>query len=111
MHSLEQHAHRLNILHIRRLYCSYNRIVSAIRAIVPLHFILGIKVSSADYVEAGTPADLSREAHEEAERRAVRTRRGNSAVGGRRLSEVSGGDYEQTGYDTHAYIPTRRRVY
>lgn len=76
-----------------------HRVVSAIRAVVPPNFVLGVKISSADYVQAGSgpivdekDGILSME-----EERAVAHVKEIAKWKMVDFIEISGGDYESPG--------------
>jgi 2,4-dienoyl-CoA reductase-like NADH-dependent reductase (Old Yellow Enzyme family) len=74
------------------------RIVTSIRKVLPRPFVLGIKLSSSDYVGAGSSHDA--QAETEAEERAlghvVEIARWETVD----FIEISGGDYENPGATT-----------
>lgn len=71
------------------------RIVTAIRGVLPRPFVLGVKLSSSDYVGAGSVQDL--QAEEEAEDRAVTHIVDVASWDMVDFIEISGGDYENPG--------------
>jgi len=71
------------------------RIVTAIREVLPRPFVLGVKLSSSDYVGAGSVQDP--QAEEEAEDRAVAHVVDVASWDMVDFIEISGGDYENPG--------------
>jgi 2,4-dienoyl-CoA reductase-like NADH-dependent reductase (Old Yellow Enzyme family) len=71
------------------------RIVTSIRAVLPIPFVLGVKLSSSDYIGAGSLHDPR--AEEEAEDRAVAHVVEVARWDMIDFIEVSGGDYENPG--------------
>ncbi|KAA1472477.1 FMN-linked oxidoreductase [Dentipellis sp. KUC8613] len=69
------------------------RIVTSIRAIVPSKFVVGVKVSSADYVGAGS-GQVSEAAAKDAEKRALDHVVEIARWGLVDFIEISGGDYQ-----------------
>lgn len=76
-----------------------NRIVTSIRAIAPPRFILGVKISSADYVEAGSglASDEKDDILSMEEERAVGHVKEIARWKMVDFIEISGGDYEAPG--------------
>lgn len=76
-----------------------HRIVTSIRAIAPPHFILGVKISSADYVEAGSglASDEKDDILSMEEERAVGHVKEIVRWKMVDFIEISGGDYEAPG--------------
>jgi 2,4-dienoyl-CoA reductase-like NADH-dependent reductase (Old Yellow Enzyme family) len=72
-----------------------HRIVTAIREVLPRPFILGVKLSSSDYVGAGSVRNP--QAEEEAEDRAVAHVVNVARWDMIDFIEISGGDYENPG--------------
>jgi len=71
------------------------RILTSIRAVLPKPFVLGVKISSSDYVGAGSVHDPR--AEEEAEDKAVALVVEVARWDMVDFIEVSGGDYENPG--------------
>lgn len=73
-----------------------HRIVTSVRAIAPPHFILGVKISSADYVEAGSglASDEKDDIMSMEEERAVGHVKEIARWKMVDFIEISGGDYE-----------------
>jgi len=72
------------------------RIVTAIREVLPRPFVLGVKLSSSDYVGAGSVPNP--QAEEEAEDRAVAHVVDVASWDMIDFIEISGGDYENPGF-------------
>jgi 2,4-dienoyl-CoA reductase-like NADH-dependent reductase (Old Yellow Enzyme family) len=72
--------------------------VTAIREVLPRPFVLGVKLSSSDYVGAGSVQNAR--AEEEAEDRAVSHVVDVARWGMIDFIEISGGDYENPGTDS-----------
>ncbi|KAI0282805.1 hypothetical protein BGY98DRAFT_61127 [Russula aff. rugulosa BPL654] len=80
------------------------RIVTSIRAVLPRPFVLGVKLSSSDYVGAGSVHDPR--AEEEAEDRAVAHVVEVARWDMIDFIEVSGGDYENP-----VFLPSSRQAF
>ena len=78
-----------------------HRITAAIRAVVPSYFVLGVKINSADYVDAGS-SSASGQVDLGTEGRAVGHVAEIASWGMVDFIEISGGDYENPG--THSTI-------
>ena len=81
------------------------RIVTSIRAVLPRPFVLGVKLSSSDYIGAGSVLDPR--AEEEAEDRAVAHIVEVAQWDLIDFIEVSGGDYENPGTSSSVHNSVR----
>ncbi|KAI0066807.1 FMN-linked oxidoreductase [Artomyces pyxidatus] len=83
-----------------------HQLISTIRAVVPSQFIVGVKVSSADYVEAGSSPSVDTGIEDAIEERALGHVIEISTWEMVDFIEISGGDYENP-----AFMTTSRQVF